>query len=160
PPGAEAGSGSLPAMIVNAGAALPLFGTLPGIVLLVWLIGFLVLALRLTVGLAGLAWASGHARPLLRKEWLVGVAELSRSLKIARTVRVLQSANPLAMPLTWGIFRPLVILLAGASACSGNQRRIVLIHEFAPIPPNNCFLTILLHLGAGFHWFNPSVGLD
>ena len=155
--GAEAGSGSLPAMIVNAGAALPLFGTLPGIVLLVWLIGFLVLALRLTVGLAGLAWASGHARPLLRKEWLFGVAELSRSLKIARTVRVLQSANPLAMPLTWGIFRPLVILPAGASAWSENQRRIVLIHEFAHIARHDWFLQICAQLARSFYWFHPLV---
>jgi len=153
--GTAVGSENLPAMIVIAGAASPLFGKLAGIVLLVWFVGFLVLALRLTVGLARLARASLHARPLLRNEWLFWVAELSTSLKIARPVRVLQSANPLAMPLTWGIFRPLVILPAGASEWSENRRRIVLFHEFAHIARHDWLLQICAELARCFYWFHP-----
>ncbi len=150
-----AGSENLPAMIVNATLASPLFGKFAGIVLLVWLAGFLVLALRLAVGLARLAWASVHARPLLRNEWLFCVAELSSSLKIARPIRVLHSANPLAMPLTWGIFRPLVILPAGASDWPENRRRIVLFHELAHIARHDWLLQICAELARSLYWFHP-----
>jgi len=153
--GTAAGSENLPAMIVIADAASPLFGKLAGIVFLVWFAGFLVLALRLAVGLARLTWASMHARPLLRTEWLFWVAELSSSLKIARPVRVLRSANPLAMPLTWGVFRPLVILPRGASKWSENRRRIVLFHEFAHIARHDWILQICAELARCFYWFHP-----
>jgi TonB family protein len=155
--GTRADSENLSAMTVNASAASPFFSKLTVIILLVWLIGFLVLALRLVVGLARLAWASFHARQLLRDGWLLRIAEFSRSLKIARPVRVLQCGNPLAMPLTWGIFRPVVVLPAAASEWQESRRRMVLFHEFAHIARHDWFLQVCAEFARSLYWFHPLV---
>jgi hypothetical protein len=43
------------------------------------------------------------------------VSELSQFHKLARSVRLLQCGSPLAMPLTWGILRPVIVLPSGAT---------------------------------------------
>jgi TonB family protein len=155
PMGTKADAENLPAMIVNAGAASPLFSKLAGIMLLVWLLGCLVFVLRLACGLARLAWSSAHARPVLRDDRRLGVEEFSNALKIARPVRVLQCGSPLAMPLTWGIFRPRVLLPASACEWPENRRRVVLFHELAHIARHDWFLQMCAELARSFYWFHP-----
>jgi TonB family protein len=156
----QAKSGNLPAMVVNAivvnaGAVSPLFGKLAAILWLIWLCGFLILALKLMGGLARLARASAQAKPLLKNDWLRLAAEFSGSLKIARRVRVLQCDNPLAMPITWGVFRPVVILPASASDWPESRRRMVLFHELTHIARCDWFLQICAELARCFYWFHP-----
>ncbi len=156
----QARSGNLPAMIVNAivvnaSAVSPLFGKLAVILLLMWLLGFFILALKLAGGLARLARASAQAQPLLEDDWLRLAAEFSGSLKIARRVRLLQYDNPLAMPITWGVFRPVVLLPASASEWPESRRRMVLFHELTHIARYDWFLQICAELARCFYWFHP-----
>jgi beta-lactamase regulating signal transducer with metallopeptidase domain len=70
----QAKSGNFPAMVVNAivvnaGAVSPLFGKLAVILLLIWVAGLFILALRLADGLARLARTSAQAKPLLQDDW-------------------------------------------------------------------------------------------
>jgi TonB family protein len=153
--GTKADFGSLPAMVVNASAAAPLLSKLAGIVVLVWMLGSLVFALRLACGLAQLARLSKRARLLSQDDRLADVDEFCDAPKITRRVRVLQSGNPLAMPLTWGIFRPVVILPPSAREWPENRRRIVLFHEFAHIARHDCFLQMCAELARSFYWFHP-----
>jgi TonB family protein len=67
----------------------------------------------------------------------------------------MESGNPLAMPLTWGIFRPLVILPAGASEWPEMRRRVVLLHEFAHVARNDWFLQLCAEFARGLYWFHP-----
>jgi beta-lactamase regulating signal transducer with metallopeptidase domain len=97
---------NLPGMVVNARLDSSLSGKLAGIVVIVWMMGFILVALRLARGLARIARTSNRANPETRESWQRCVAELCRSLQIARPVQVLQCENPLAMPITWGFLRP------------------------------------------------------
>jgi TonB family protein len=157
PPAAGAGPENLPAMIVNATAASPLFGKLAGVILLLWLFGFFLLALRLAGGLVRLARTSARATPPLPGEQLFFLADFSNALKISRQVRVLQCRNPLAMPLTWGIFRPLVLLPASAPQWPEERCRMVLFHEFAHIARHDWLLQLCAELARSFYWFHPLV---
>ena len=100
---------NLPGMIVNASAASPLSSRWADIVVAIWMFGFIVVALKLSAGLARLAWVSRQATPQLHEGWRRGVAELCNSYRISRDVRVLRRRNPVAMPLTWGVLRPVVL---------------------------------------------------
>jgi beta-lactamase regulating signal transducer with metallopeptidase domain len=107
-------SQTLPSMIVDASADSRLFSNLPGLVLLLWAAGLLFVAVRLAAGLARLAWISAHSKPLIEDDWTHPVLTISQRLKITRPVRILQCGNKVAMPVTWGILRPLIIFPAVA----------------------------------------------
>ena len=148
-------SQTLPSMIVDASADSRLFSNLPGLVLLLWAAGLLFVAMRLAAGLARLAWISAHSKPLIEDDWTHPVLTISQRLKITRPVRILQCGNKVAMPVTWGIFRPLIIFPAVAPEWSEKRRRIVLSHELAHIARWDWFLQICAELACGFYWFHP-----
>jgi TonB family protein len=152
---ASPSSQSLRSMIVDAGAPSPLFSKLGTLALLVWAVGFLVVSVRLVGGIARLAWVSAHSKPLLEEDWMHAVLEISKRFKIARPVRVLRCGNPAAMPLTWGIFRPHIILPAIAREWPEDRRRIVICHELAHIARGDWLLQICAELARGFYWFHP-----
>lgn len=59
------------------------------------------------------------------------------------------------MPLTWGIFRPLVLLPASAAQWPEERRRMVLRHEFAHIARHDWLLQLCAELARCFYWFHP-----
>jgi beta-lactamase regulating signal transducer with metallopeptidase domain len=77
------------------------------------------------------------------------VLAISKCLKMTRPVRVLQSGNAVAMRVSWGIFRPVIILPALAPEWSEKRRRIVLSHELSHIARGDWFLQICAENSAG-----------
>jgi beta-lactamase regulating signal transducer with metallopeptidase domain len=146
---------TIPSVIVNAVAASPVFNKLAIAAILVWAVGFSLVILRLLAGLARLAWVSARAKPLFDEDWMHTVLELSQFHKIARSVRLLQCSNPLAMPLTWGIFRPVIVLPSGAAHWPEERRRIVLSHELAHIARHDWLLQICAEFARALYWFHP-----
>ncbi len=146
---------NLPAMIVKASAAAPLSSKWAGIVLAVWILGFLIVTLRLSTGLVRLAWVSRQASPRLREDWRCCKAELCDRYKISRAVRMLQSHDPAAMPLTWGILRPVVLLPRKAAEWPASRMHMVLSHELSHVARHDWALQIAAELARGFYWFHP-----
>ncbi len=156
-----AGSSSyaIPSTFVDAVAASSAFNKLVIAVLLAWVLGFSFVFVRLAAGLARLAWVSAHAKPLFDEDWMRAVLELSQFHKLARSVRLLQCRSSLAMPLTWGIFRPVIVLPSGAAHWTEDRRRVVLSHELAHIARHDWLLQICAELARCFYWFHPLVWL-
>jgi TonB family protein len=152
-------SDTIPSTVVDAVGASPVFNKLVIPALLAWALGFSYVLLRLLAGLARLAWMSAHAKPLFDDDWIRTVLELSNFYKIARSIRLLQCRNPLAMPLMWGIFRPTIVLPSGASDWPEDRRRIVLSHELAHIARHDWLLQICAELARAIYWFHPLVWL-
>jgi TonB family protein len=146
---------NLPAMIVNASAASPVSGRWAGVVVIIWMIGFFVVALRLGAGLARLARMSRQATPRLREGWLRCATELCDWYQISREVQLLQCVNPVAMPLTWGVLNPVVLLPGKAEEWSARRVRMVLSHELSHIARHDWIVQIAAELARGFYWFHP-----
>jgi len=144
----------LPSMLVNASADPSLSSKLPGLVLLLWSAGFLFVVTRLAAGFVRLAWVSARSKPMIEDDWMQAVSEISKRLKITRRVRVVRG-NQVAMPLTWGIFHPLIVLPAAASEWSEKRRRIVLSYELAHIARGDSFLQVCAEVARGLYWFHP-----
>jgi TonB family protein len=152
-------SHTIPSTIINVAAASAVFNKLAGAALLAWALGFSFVLLRLLAGLARLAWVSVLAKPLFDGDWVRSVLELSMFHKIARPVRLLQRNSPIAMPLTWGIFRPVIVLPSGSAQWPEDRRRVVLSHELAHIARHDWFLQICAELARAIYWFHPLVWL-
>src|SRR5467141_1797207 len=152
---AHPNSQSLPSMLVDAASASSLLSQLRGWLVLTWAVGALLIVLRLLGGLARTAWVSAHSMAVSADNWRSSLADISRSLEIARRVRMLQCSDPAAMPVTWGVFRPDVILPAGAAEWSSDSRRVVLFHELAHIARQDWPVQICADLVRAFYWFHP-----
>jgi len=63
------------------------------------------------------------------------------------------------MPLTWGIFRPVIVLPSSAAQWDDERRRIVLSHELAHIARQDWLLQICAELARVIYWFHPLVWL-
>jgi len=148
-------SETLTSMMVNARATSPLFSNVGSLALSIWAVGFLLMSMRLVGGIAGLVRLSAHSNPLSEEKWTSGVWEIAKHLKINRPVRVLECSNCSAMPLTWGILRPLIIVPAIAHEWPEERRRIVICHELAHVARGDWFFHMCAELARGFYWFHP-----
>jgi TonB family protein len=148
-------SHTIPSTIINVTAAFPFFDRLAGVALLVWVLGFSFVLLRLLAGLARLAWVSAHAKPLFDEAWICKVLQLSNFHKIARPVRLLKCDSPSAMPLTWGVLRPVIVLPSSAAQWPEDRRCMVLSHELAHISRHDWFLQICAEFVRAIYWFHP-----
>jgi TonB family protein len=151
------GPSTLPSLTVNAIPASAIPGKLVLSLLFVWLLGSFLLLARFLVGLARLARLCAQSKPFFEDVWMREVLNLSASLKISRSIRLLECPSPLAMPLTCGLFRLLLLLPAGAAQWPADRRRMILTHELAHIARHDWFLQICAELARVFYWFHPLV---
>jgi beta-lactamase regulating signal transducer with metallopeptidase domain len=123
-------------------------------------------------------WIAGAAATLSRLFWrwaaLGGIERASRELDdaaaqsvarsvrgelgIKRGVRLLVSASPL-MPMTWGWWRPVVLLPPDCPRWEGERLRFVLRHELAHVKRRDCLTQGFANLVGALYWFNPLVWL-
>jgi beta-lactamase regulating signal transducer with metallopeptidase domain len=130
----------------------------PTLVLPVWLSGALAVLILLAVGMARIMWLDRSTRPVQDEAWLTLVEELSLELGLNRHVRVLQSKGP-AMPMTWGIRRPAILLPAEADSWTAERRRDVLLHELAHVKRHDFLIQLIARFACAVYWFHPLVWL-
>lgn len=122
-------------------------------VFLLWLFGFVMVAVAFAVGVLRtyvLACSAAPAGALLTEEAEVLAAELG----IARDVRVVTWDGP-AMPMTWGTMKPVVLLPDSSRDWPAERRREVLTHELAHVSRGDYAARLLAALVCAVHWFNP-----
>lgn len=123
------------------------------ILLAAWVLGALLVLLAVAGSLAATIRLARRAR---KAEGLVAAtAEMLRHhLAIARRVRVLVSPDA-DMPVTWGAWRPVVLLPAEAAAWSAPRLRAVLAHELAHVARWDWLTQLAARLVCAAHWMNP-----
>src|SRR6266566_6480222 len=124
----------------------------------VWLSGVAAVLVLLAVGLARIAWLGRATAAPSDEAWLVLVEELSLEIGLVRHVRVLQASGP-AMPMTWGIRRPTILLPAEADHWAAERRRDVLLHELAHVKRHDFLIQLIARIACAVYWFHPLVWL-
>ena len=124
----------------------------------VWLSGVGAVLILLAVGMARIMWLDRVTRPVEDEAWLILVDELSLELGLTRHVRLLQASGP-AMPMTWGIRRPAILLPAEADTWTAERRRDVLLHELAHVKRHDFLIQLMAHVACAVYWFHPMVWL-
>ena len=128
------------------------------LVLPVWLSGVGVALLLIVVGMVRIAWLDRVTKPMTNDTWLGLLEVLSRELGLRRSVRLLQANGP-AMPMTWGVRRPAILLPAEADQWPAERRRDVLLHELAHVRRHDCFIQLVARIACAVYWFHPLVWL-
>lgn len=124
--------------------------------LLAWAAGAALFALRLVYGLARVRWMERRATELTDEEWVRLTDGLSRRLRLGRIVRLLR--EPAAtVPMTWGIFHPVILLPAESDGWESERRRVVLAHELAHVRRWDALTQWIAHVALVVYWFNPLV---
>ena len=124
----------------------------------VWLSGVGAVLILLAVGMARIMWLDRATRPVEDEAWLILVDELSLELGLTRHVRLLQAPGP-AMPMTWGIRRPAILLPAEADSWTAERRRDVLLHELAHVKRHDFLIQLVARIACAVYWFHPMVWL-
>jgi TonB family protein len=107
---------------------------------IVWAAGALVVLGRLSAGMIRLAWLKRGARRIVP----------------AANVACLESMR-VSMPMTSGVFRPVILLPADYRNWSKDRLRMVLAHELIHVQQRDCFFQIVMQMACALYWFHPLV---
>lgn len=122
----------------------------------IWLAGVVLVLLRLAVG----TWRVGQlAREGARVEdgmWLSLAQQLATRLGVNRPLTLLRGES-LAVPVTWGIVYPAVLLPQDADTWPEDRRRFVLVHEMAHVKRFDALTQLLAQFSLALFWFDPLV---
>lgn len=81
-------------------------------------------------------------------------AEISFETGLKRRVRI-KVSDKIASPLTYGIFRPVILLPKNTFICGEKTVEYILSHELAHIKRFDVLYKLFAVLAASLHWFNP-----
>ena len=84
------------------------------------------------------------------------VEAIRNQLDIQRKVDVYFSEEEL-MPMTWGVFRPVILLPASSANWSTSRLRMVLFHELAHVKRLDCLTQWITAIAAAMFWFHPAM---
>lgn len=122
----------------------------------IWGIGALMVLTGLVGGQLRIRWISRRARPVEGRRWSELLDRWCRRLGIRRRVRLLRSPES-PVPMTWGAWRPRVLLPWSADRWPDGCRRNVLIHELAHVRRRDYVLQLAGRLAVALYWFHPLV---
>ena len=124
----------------------------------IWLSGVAAILLLLAVAIVRIMWLNRVTALVQDEGWLGLVDELSLELGLTRHIRLLQAKGP-AMPMTWGIRRPAILLPAEADEWTAERRRDVLLHELAHVKRHDFLIQLVARIACAVYWFHPLVWL-
>lgn len=125
-------------------------------VLVVWASGAAWLLALLALALGRAAWMTLRARPLREGPCADAVALLARRLGLRRPPKLIEAAGS-AMPMTWGVFRPVILIPRGAERWPAARVEAVLVHELAHVRRWDLLTQVVMQVACALYWFNPLV---
>ncbi|MFL5393378.1 MAG: M56 family metallopeptidase [Myxococcales bacterium] len=128
------------------------------VLLTVWLAGVLWMVGRLVVGVVNVRRMVRRASPADEGGWQSLVDDACRALGLRSRPRVMITDDA-AMPFTYGIARPVIVLPESADAWPTDRRRSVLLHELAHIRRRDLVTNAVVQLACAVYWFHPLVRL-
>ncbi|HMI54799.1 MAG TPA: M56 family metallopeptidase, partial [Gemmatimonadaceae bacterium] len=122
----------------------------------IWFAGAILVLLRLALG----TWQVGRlAREGARVEdgvWLSLTQRVANRLGVSRPLTLLRGER-LAVPVTWGIVYPAVLLPQDSDTWPEERRRFVLVHEMAHVKRFDALTQLLAQIAVALFWFDPLV---
>lgn len=123
---------------------------------LLWSLGFLWVSARTLLGWCSLLSLKHRARECFDEQWLEALQDIKTKMEIQRPIRILMSRHR-DIPMTWGIFRPILHLPLTARDWSPAKRQTVLLHEIAHIRRFDSALQLIGQIATAIYWYNPLI---
>jgi TonB family protein len=126
-------------------------------VIVVWWMGALAVLLQTLLGTVAVIRLKRRA--LSARPPVAALArELSLEMGLGIGTRVLTTQDA-TTPMTWGIFRPVILLPAVLVGGDPDRLRAVLLHELAHVARRDYVLHLLAQAACALYWFHPLVWL-
>ncbi len=127
------------------------------IVVMGWIMGLLVLTIRLTGGLLYIRRLRREQQYVVSDQWQSAVQKLANVMGLQRPIQVVESAR-VQIPAAIGYFKPLILLPIGTcTGLSPQQVEAVLAHELAHIVRNDYWFNIFQTIMESIFFFHPVV---
>jgi beta-lactamase regulating signal transducer with metallopeptidase domain len=120
----------------------------------IWASGALLLGGAVAASHLALRRLERSARPCGGDRVAGELPRLAVLMGIGRPVRLLEGGDG-QMPMSWGLFRPTILLPRGADRWPGARLRSVLLHELAHVRRRDCLIQLVAELACALHWPNP-----
>lgn len=119
----------------------------------VWLAGFVLTLFPVFVAWIRIRMLSRNAKPA-EARWRDLIASTNSISHLAHRVTILESSET-AMPMTWGVFRPTLLVPSRAERWPDWQCRDILLHELAHVDRRDCLTQLVAQIACAVYWFNP-----
>lgn len=129
------------------------------VLLLLWSLGATLALAPLALAFLRIARIAQRARRLDAPRWSALGDRIAEAQGLDRRRLDLRRAGGPITPLTWGVFRPVVILPESCEAWSDAQAHEVLVHEAGHVRRHDCLTQLLASAACVLYWFNPLVWL-
>lgn len=130
----------------------------PAIVVGVWLIGVMVVWCCMLVSYMRLAVLRHTAKPIHGGRCVRLADDIAWELGVREPVTLVAGRED-AMPMTWGVIRPVVLLPSTALAWTRERLEMVLRHELAHVARRDASSQRIAEIACAIHWYNPLVWL-
>jgi beta-lactamase regulating signal transducer with metallopeptidase domain len=128
--------------------------TWKGLVVIAIAVVALLMLGQMVVGMAGVWFVSRKAEELTSDLALRELDDARDHLALNREVRLLRTSR-VAVPVVWGMFRPVLLLPADVNAWPADRLRVVLLHELAHLKRWDGVSLILTRIALSLFWFHP-----
>jgi beta-lactamase regulating signal transducer with metallopeptidase domain len=123
-------------------------------ILFAWFVGAALVAIGWIAGVTAASRLAAFAMPVRSGPLFEAVDAIQAELGIQRGINV-RVGGSVAMPMTFGLFRPILLLPNEALVWSSNKIRSVLLHELAHVKRHDCATQLLSQGVCAIYWFNP-----
>ncbi len=120
----------------------------------IWFSGAIILLLRLALGLLGAFRLTSKAEFLGDPFWKVLLERFLAAIRLKRKIR-LKSHSEIAIPLTWGVLRPVILIPAGHENWTEDRRSSALLHELSHVKRADFLVMVFVRLSLALFWPNP-----
>lgn len=124
-----------------------------GLVLTVWLAGTSLGAVALLAAIAWLWWHSRRAREA-GGCWRAERDAIARRMAVDIAVPIRETRHP-ALLVTWGAWRPIILVPRGASEWPRERVRLILAHELAHVQRRDWLVQLAAEFARACYWPNP-----
>ncbi|MGB8952821.1 MAG: M56 family metallopeptidase [Candidatus Aminicenantales bacterium] len=121
---------------------------------IIWSVGLIIFIVRVAVGLLGAFRLTREGETVHDPLWRILLERFLVTIHLKRTVR-LKSHQEVLLPLTWGFFRPVVLIPASFEDWTEDQRSSALFHELSHVKRADFLVMVLVRLSLAVFWFNP-----
>ena len=126
------------------------------VLFVIWLCGFLLILTRLFLGVLRLRHMERTLPEISDDSTQQQLQQLIREIQLNRSVLLLKTKRPI-MPMTWAIWKPVILLPAVFEQWSQERLRMILLHELAHIKRRDCYWQSLTEIVRALFWFHPVV---
>jgi beta-lactamase regulating signal transducer with metallopeptidase domain len=137
-------------------------GTMPngrspgGLLLIVWGAGLAIVVGYMVKGWLQVRRAGGGFEAVDDGSLREAMREAMHAMGVVRTVTLL-AGRAGAVPMTYGIVHPVIMLPRDAIAWESERVRLVLLHELAHVRRNDALAQLIASVARAVFWFNPLV---